>query len=104
MAIKKFDSFFLLLSIIGFFLSSLCLIFINLPSETYNDYEHTLSENLNNYYLQGKRWKFENGLFMMFTGIGAIGIIWLLELDYKMEYVYKKAKCNIKRELLKLKK
>ena len=104
MAIKKFDSFFLLLSIIGFFLSSLCLIFINLPSETYNDYEHTLSENLNNYYLQGKRWKFENGLFMMFTGIGAIGIIWLLELDYKMEYVYKKAKCNIKIELLKLKK
>lgn len=90
MAIKKYDSFFMLLFIIGFFLSFLCLIFINLPSETYNDYEHTLSENLNNYYLQGKRWNFINGLFMMFTGIGFIGIIWLLELDYKMEYIYKK--------------
>jgi hypothetical protein len=90
MAIKKYDSFFMFLSIVGFFLSFLCLIFINLPTETYNDREHTLSENLNNYYLQGKRWNFINGLFMMFTGIGFIGIIWLLELDYKMEYVYKK--------------
>jgi len=98
MAIKKFDSFFMFLSIIGFFLSFLCLIFINLPSETYNEREHTLSENLNNYYLQGKRWKFENGLFMMFTGIGFIGIIWLLELDYKMEYVYKCLKNRIKRK------
>jgi len=98
MAIKKHDSFFLFLSIVNFFISFLCLLFINLPSETYNDYEHTLSENLNNYYLQGKRWKFENGLFMMFTGIGAIGIIWLLELDYKMEYVYNMAKNRLKRK------
>jgi len=96
MVIKKFDSFFMFISIICFFLSFLCLIFINLPSETYNDYEHTLSENLNNYYLQGKRWKFENGLFMLFTGIGFMGLIWLLELDYKMEYVYKKFKKRLK--------
>jgi len=96
--LKKYDSFFMLLSIMGFSLSFLCLLFINLPSETYNEREHTLSENLNNYYLQGKGWKFENGLFMLFTGIGAIGIIWLLELDYKIEYVYKKAKNRIKRK------
>lgn len=96
--IKKYDSFFMLLSIVGFFLSFLCLLFINLPSETYNDYEHTLSENLNNYYLQGKRWNFINGLFMLFTGIGFIGIIWLLELDYKMEYVYNTLKNRIKRK------
>lgn len=96
--IKKYDSFFILLSIIGFFLSFLCLLFINLPSETYNEREHTLSENLNNYYLQGKRWNFINGLFMMFTGIGFIGIIWLLELDYKMEYVYNTLKNRIKRK------
>jgi len=99
--IKKYDSFFMLLSIVGFFLSFLCLIFINLPSETYNDYEHTLSENLNNYYLQGKRWNFVNGLFMMFTGIGFIGIIWLLELDYKIEFLYKKAKKSIKKHIHK---
>lgn len=98
MSLKKYDSFFMLLSIIGFFLSFLCLIYINLPSETYNDYEHTLSENLNNYYLQGKIWKFENGLFMMFTGIGFIGIIWLMELDIKMEYLYNLAKNNLKRK------
>lgn len=94
--LKKYDSFFMFLSIVGFFLSFLCLLLINLPSETYNDYEHTLSENLNNYYLQGKRWNFINGLFMMFTGIGFIGIIWLLELDYKMEYIYKKFKKLLK--------
>jgi len=96
--LKKYDSFFMLLSIIGFFLSFLCLLLINLPSETYNEREHTLSENLNNYYLQGKRWKFENGLFMLFTGIGFIGLIWLLELDYKMEYVYNIAKNRLKRK------
>ena len=98
MAIKKHDSFFLFLSIVNFFISFLCLLFINLPSETYNEREHTLSENLNNYYLQGKRWKFENGLFMLFTGIGFIGFIWLLELDYKMEYVYNIAKNRLKRK------
>lgn len=101
MAIKKYDSFFMFLSIMGFFLSFLCLIFVNLPSETYNDYEHTLSENLNNYYLQGKRWNFINGLFMMFTGIGTIGIIWLLELDIKIEFMYNLLKKSVKKHIHK---
>lgn len=88
--LKKYDTFFLLFTIINFFISFLCLIIINLPSETWETEKHTLSENLNNYYMQGKKWKIENGLFMLFTGIGMIGIFWLSELDLKMEYVYKR--------------
>lgn len=86
--LKKFDSFFLIFSIINLFISFLCLLFINLPTETYNEREHTLSENLNNYYMQGRKWKLENGLFMLFTGLGMIGIFWVTELDMKMEYIY----------------
>jgi hypothetical protein len=94
---KKYDSFFLLFSIINFFISFLCIITFNIPVEVHNYYDFTLSENLNNVYMSGKRWTIENGLYMLFTGLGCIGIIWLTEMDLKIDFMYCGLRYRLKR-------
>lgn len=97
--LRKYDSFFYFLSTVMFFSSFLCIIFINIPSEIKQTENLNLSERLNNLYLYSnyRTWKFENGLFMLFTGIGMIGIIWLTDLDIKVEWLYVELKKHIKR-------
>lgn len=97
MSLKKFDSFFLLFSSINFFIAFICLLRFNIPVEYHYYYDFNLSENMNNIYMSGKRWSIENGLFMLFTGLGLIGIIWLTEIDLKMNWVYDMAKYSLLR-------
>lgn len=95
--LKKYDSFFYLFSSICFFIAFICLYTFNVPIEVHNYYDFNLSENLNNVYMGGKNWSIQNGLYMLFTGLGMIGIIWLMELDIKMEYLYNGLKYHLRK-------
>jgi hypothetical protein len=101
MALKKYDSFFYLFSSICFFISFICLYTFNIPIEVHNYYDFSLSENLNNVYMNGKVWKIELGLYMLFIGLGMIGIIWITDLDIKMEFLYNLMKKSIKNHIHK---
>jgi len=94
--LKKYDSFFYLFSSICFFLAFICLYTFNIPIEVHNYWDFNLSENLNNVYLSGKLWSIQNGLYMLFTGLGMVGIVWLMELDIKVEWLYNGLKNHIK--------
>jgi hypothetical protein len=58
---------------------------------------YNLSERLNDYYLAGKIWKWEIAIHMIPEGLGIVGIIWLTDLDIKIEWLYLLCKWSLKR-------
>jgi len=93
----KYDTFFIVFATINFFISFLCVITFNIPVEVHNYYDFTMAENLNNVYMSGKKWTIQNGLYMLFTGLGCIGIIWVTETDKKVDWLYCGLRYRLKR-------